>query len=130
MAIKRRGFLASVGAGASVAALGPFFHVRPARADKGELVVVSWGGDYDDALRELVGEPFAKATGIKVKIDTPPETAKVKAMVEAKNVTWDILLTDIPAILTLAKDKLLEPMDYAALDKKIVDAIPAELRHP
>jgi putative spermidine/putrescine transport system substrate-binding protein len=130
MAIKRRGFLASVSAGVAAASLGPFFHVRPARADKGELVVVSWGGDYDEALRELVGEPFAKATGIKVKLDTPPENAKVKAMVEAKNVSWDVLLTDIPAVLSLAKDKLLEPMDYGALDKAIVDAIPPELRHP
>jgi putative spermidine/putrescine transport system substrate-binding protein len=127
MAIRRRRFLAGLGAAASV---GPFFHIRPARADKGELVVVSWGGDYDEALRDLVGQPFEKATGIKVKFDTPPENAKVKAMVEAKNVAWDVLLTDIPAVLSLAKDKLLEPMDYAALDKKIVDAIPKELQHP
>src|SRR5690349_17064121 len=118
MTMRRRGFLAGVGA----VAAGPFFHVRPAQADAGQLVVVSWGGDYDDALRELVGQPFEKATGIKVKFDTPPENAKVKAMVEAKNVAWDVLLTDIPAVLSLAKDNLLEPMDYGALDKKVVDA--------
>src|SRR5690349_3472034 len=125
--MRRREFLYAT---AATAATGPFFRIRPAKADKGELVVVSWGGDYDDALRELVGAPFEKATGIKVKFDTPPENAKVKAMVEAKNVAWDVLLTDIPAVLSLAKDKLLEPLDYAALDKKVVDAIPKELQHP
>src|SRR4051794_13658479 len=130
MAIRRRRFLAGLGAAGAAASVGPFFHIRPARADKGELVVVSWGGDYDEAVRDIVGVPFEKATGIKVKFDTPPENAKVKAMVEAKNVAWDVLLTDIPAVLSLVKDKLLEPMDYAALDAKIVGAIPKELRHP
>lgn len=108
----------------------PFLHVRPARADKGELVVVSWGGDYDQAIRDLVVPEFSKLTGYSVKLDAPPETAKVKAMVGSGNVGWDVILTDIPAVLTLTKDKLLESVDYDAIDKAKLDQLPAELRQP
>lgn len=125
--MKRREFLLSSGA-AALAATGPFFHVNPARADKGELVVVSWGGDYDQALRELVFPPFEKSTGYTVKLDAPPETAKLKAMVQSGNVSWDVIMTDIPAVLTAMKDDLLEPLDYSAIDKAKLDHIPKELQ--
>lgn len=108
----------------------PFLHVRPARADKGELVVVSWGGVYDQALRELVAPAFSKVTGYSVKFDAPPENAKVKAMVESGNISWDVIMTDIPAVLTLNKDNLLEPIDYAALDHQRLQAIPKVLQQP
>jgi putative spermidine/putrescine transport system substrate-binding protein len=126
--MKRRQFLKTAGAAGSLAAVGPFFHVAPARADKGEMVVVSWGGDYDTALRDLVIPGFEKASGYTVKLDAPPETAKVKAMVQSGNVSWDVIMTDIPAVLTLMKDNLLEPLDYSAIDKAKLDHIPKELQ--
>ena len=98
------------------------------RADNGELVVVSWGGDYDQALRDLVLPSFEKATGYTVKLDAPPEIAKVKAMVQSGNVSWDVLLTDIPAVMTLMQDNLLEALDYSAIDKAKLDRIPKELQ--
>ncbi|MEO9188653.1 MAG: twin-arginine translocation signal domain-containing protein [Acetobacteraceae bacterium] len=61
----------------------PFLHVRPACADKGELVVVSWGGDYDQAVRDLVAPAFTKSAGYGVKFDALPENAKIKAMVQS-----------------------------------------------
>jgi putative spermidine/putrescine transport system substrate-binding protein len=126
--MKRRDFLKTASTAAALGAAGPFFHVRPARADKGELVVVSWGGDYDKALRDFVFPAFEKATGYSVKLDAPPENAKVKAMVQSGNSSWDVLMTDIPAVLTLMKDDLLEPLDYAAIDKAKLDRIPKELQ--
>jgi len=125
--MKRRQFILSASAAVGAAA-GPFFHIRPAKADSGELVIVSWGGDYDDALRQFVCEPYQKQTGVRVRVDTPPENAKVKAMVESGNVIWDVLLTDVPAVSLLSSSNLLEPMDYDALDKKLVAAIPKELQ--
>jgi hypothetical protein len=41
--VRRRELLKGMGAAAAVA-LGPFVHARPARADKGEIVIVTWGG--------------------------------------------------------------------------------------
>ncbi len=127
--IKRREFLATASAVAVTASVGPFFHVTPAKADKGELVVVSWGGAWNKALREVMFADFERETGIKVRDDAPPKNAKIKAMVESGNVTWDILDTDMPAVFSLMKDDLLEPIDYSKLDKSKLDNIPNELQH-
>jgi putative spermidine/putrescine transport system substrate-binding protein len=116
-------------AGTSLATVGPFFHVEPARADKGEIVVASWGGSRTTAMREVMFKPFEAATGIRVKDDGPPEAAKVKAQADSGNITWDILDTDIPAILTMAKNNLLAPIDYAKLDNSRLDKIPKVLHH-
>jgi putative spermidine/putrescine transport system substrate-binding protein len=126
--MKRRDLLKATTTAVVLAA--PFLHVGPARADKGELVVVSWGGDYDQAIRELVVPAFSKSTGYSVKFDAPPENAKVKAMVQSGNIAWDVILTDIPAVLTLTKDNLLEPLDYTALAQQRLDKIPKELQRP
>ena len=126
--MKRREVLKSAGIVTAAALTGPFFHIRPARADKGELVVVSWGGDYDTALREHVVAAFEKATGYAVKLDAPPETAKVKAMVQSGNVSWDVIMTDAPAVQAMLKDNLLEPIEYAAVDKARLAKIPKELQ--
>jgi putative spermidine/putrescine transport system substrate-binding protein len=127
--IKRREFLATASAVAVTASVGPFFHVTPAKADKGELVVVSWGGAWNKALREVMFADFERETGIKVRDDAPPKNAKIKAMVESGNVTWDIIDTDMPAVFSLMKDDLLEPIDYSKLDKSKLDNIPNELQH-
>ena len=36
-------------------------------ASDGELVVLSWGGPWDRALRSAVSDPFEAATGIAVR---------------------------------------------------------------
>jgi len=120
---------AVVGGATSLATVGPFFHVTPARADKGELVIASWGGSRTAAMREVMFRPFEAATGIRVKEDGPPEAAKVKAQADSGNVTWDILDTDIPAILTMAKNDLLLKIEYAKLDAGKLDKIPRVLQH-
>ncbi len=126
--MKRRDLLRATATAGMLAA--PFLHTRPARADKGELVVVGWGGEYDRAVRELVVPGFTKSTGYGVKFDAPPENAKIKAMVQSGNIGWDVIMTDIPAVLTLTKDDLLEPLDYAALDRQRIDNIPKVLQQP
>ena len=57
------------GAASSLAALGPFVHTNKARADKGEIVVASWGGSRTSAMREVMFKPFEAATGIRVRDD-------------------------------------------------------------
>lgn len=124
--IRRRGMLKGT---AALAALGtPFLHVRPARADKGELVVASWGGSRAAAFREVMFAPFERATGIKVRDDGPPEAARVRAMAQAGSVTWDILDTDIPAILTLARSDLLHKIDYSKIGAAKLARIPDVLK--
>lgn len=59
-----------------------------------EVVVASTGGVYEKALKETWFDPFTAATGIKVTtvVATDSEQrARGKAMVEAGNVSWDII---------------------------------------
>ena len=56
-----------------------------------DMVFVSWGGAYQDAIREAWIKPFMKESGINVLEETEPETAKVKAMVDTGSVTWDVV---------------------------------------
>ncbi|TIO10564.1 MAG: ABC transporter substrate-binding protein, partial [Mesorhizobium sp.] len=58
-----------------------------AKAD--EMVFTSWGGTTQEAQTKSWAEPFAASSGIKVLQDGPTDYGKLKAMVDAKNVTWD-----------------------------------------
>lgn len=90
----RRQFLST--AGAVTLGSGLLFAPMVKRAyagGSGELVISSWGGSFQDALREVYFEPFSKEFGIKVKETTygPQGLAKVKAQRAAGNVEIDLL---------------------------------------
>lgn len=114
--IDRRTFLqalAVLGAGTSVLTFGG----GSAKA-AGEIVVVNWGGPAVEAYQKAFGEPFEKATGTKVVIDgTGPLGSKIKAMVDAGAVTWDVCDTGTGTTLVLEKQGVLEPIDYSVVDK-------------
>ncbi|MBK0422471.1 ABC transporter substrate-binding protein [Leucobacter sp. CSA2] len=80
------------------------------------LTFSSWGGIFQDAQIKSL-KPFEEASGAKVLSDGPTEYSKVKAQVDSKNVSWDVVDTDIIwADKNCGEDGLL--MD---LDTKIVD---------
>lgn len=59
-------------------------------AQKAAIVFVSWGGVYQEAQQKAWLDPFAKANpDITIVQDSPSDYSKIKAMVEAGNVTWD-----------------------------------------
>src|SRR5689334_11493545 len=59
---------------------------------KRELVVCSYGGAYQEAQRKAFFEPFERETGIKVReAQWSGEYAKLKAMVESGQPTWDLV---------------------------------------
>jgi putative spermidine/putrescine transport system substrate-binding protein len=87
-----------------------------ASADKGPLVFVSWGGSYQDCLREAYLTPWSQKTGIEV-IDTgPTDYGKFKAMVESGNVEWDVVDVDADFTIDAQKQGLLEELDYSVID--------------
>jgi putative spermidine/putrescine transport system substrate-binding protein len=114
--IDRRTFLQALtilGAGTSVLTLGG----GSAKAAD-EVVVVNWGGPAVEAYQNAFGAPFEKATGTKVVIDgTGPLGSKIKAMVDAGAVTWDVCDTGTGTTLVLEKQGVLEPIDYSVVDK-------------
>jgi putative spermidine/putrescine transport system substrate-binding protein len=73
-----------------------------------EMVFVSWGGAYQDAIREAWIKPFSAETGVKVIEETGPETAKIKAMVDTGTVTWDVVTDGGLGVARGAKEGLFE----------------------
>jgi len=122
-AMGRRSFLQGVGA------LGLGL-VLPARAPaaSNELVVAGWGGPYQEAHRKAHFEPFMKATGIKV-IETTFEDplSRIKAMVEAGNVEWDVVSVGDRHVFVGTHENLLEPIEYKVVPT--ADLMPAAV-HP
>ncbi|TIN50466.1 MAG: extracellular solute-binding protein, partial [Mesorhizobium sp.] len=90
-----------------------------AKAD--EMVFTSWGGTTQEAQTKSWAEPFAASSGIKVLQDGPTDYGKLKAMVDAKNVTWDVVDVEMDFAIKAAKDGLLEPIDFAAVPKADLD---------
>jgi putative spermidine/putrescine transport system substrate-binding protein len=55
----------------------------------GVVRVCSYGGAFQDAQRKAYFEPFERLSGIKVIEAQGPDPAKVKAMVDTKNIEYD-----------------------------------------
>jgi len=77
---------------AFVAALAWLTLSTPAHAaDDNVVVFAGWGGTWQKAERTFYFDGFEKATGIKV-IDVPDvNLSKIKTMVDAHNVEWDVV---------------------------------------
>jgi putative spermidine/putrescine transport system substrate-binding protein len=81
-----------------------------------ELVVVSWGGSFQEAQRKALFEPFVKEFGIKLIEDSPSDQAKIRAMVKTNNVTWDVVDLGSYYPDNLGSLGYLEPIDYTIVD--------------
>lgn len=114
-----------VSAALLAAASVTFFAKSAPAADPAEVVVASYGGSFQDAQTKAFFDTYAKATGAKVTGTTGSGYAKVKAMVESGNVTWDVVSAESSAHANEVKDDLLQPLDYSVIK---ADGIPAELR--
>lgn len=82
-------------------------------ADKGPIVVASWGGKFTRSTREFLAEPFTDETGIEVKIVDVPgnQVAQLKAQQKAGKVQWDLLDSVVGQdAFLLDKEGLLEPL--------------------
>lgn len=70
---------------------GMSLHAAAAGADD-SVTVVSWGGQVTTALTNAIYKPFTQQTGIKVNSeDYDGGLAKLRAMSEGNNVTWDVM---------------------------------------
>jgi putative spermidine/putrescine transport system substrate-binding protein len=84
-----------------------------------QLTVVNFGGANANAQKKAYYEPFEKATGTKViSVEYNGEQAKVKAMVETKKVTWDIVEVESPDMGRGCDEGLYEKLDYGRIGNK------------
>ncbi len=58
-----------------------------------EMTIVSWGGAYSSSQQNAYHEPYSKKTGVKIINDSSSNeaVAKMRAMNEAGNITWDVV---------------------------------------
>ncbi|MFZ6862032.1 ABC transporter substrate-binding protein [Undibacterium sp. Ji67W] len=85
----------------------------------GELSIVNFGGANGNAQKVAYIEPFQKATGNKIiTVEYNGEMAKLKAMVEANKVSWDVIEVESGDIGRACEEGLLEKIDIAKLGKK------------
>jgi putative spermidine/putrescine transport system substrate-binding protein len=77
-----------------------------------DLTVVGFGGALQEAFRKAYFEPFRTQTGaVLVEDSYTGGFAKQKAMVEAGNVTWDLVQMDENEMAAACDQGLLEPID-------------------
>ncbi|MFQ3459002.1 ABC transporter substrate-binding protein [Bradyrhizobium sp. UFLA01-814] len=99
-----------------LAVAGALVPASPTFAD-GQLTITSFGGAYQRSVRKAYFEPFSKATGIKITEDEyNGEFAKVRAMVESNNVSWDVIDLAGDGVIQLCAEGMLETVDWKKLD--------------
>jgi len=91
------------------------------------LRVMSFGGAYQDAQRASQFKAFEEATGVKIVESTWfADLGKVRAMVEAKSVTADVVLGDPAHAIVGCNEGFLESFDLSKFGDKS-DYLPGTL---
>jgi putative spermidine/putrescine transport system substrate-binding protein len=91
------------------------------------ITVVSWGGAYQESVRKAFFEPFMKETGGKVvEEEFNGEIAKIRAMVESNNITWDVVENDSMTTIAACAEGIVEKIDWDKLGLKRDEFISAD----
>ena len=92
------------------------------------LVIVSWGGAYTASQQKAYHDPYMQANpDIKiVNDDSAAEgAAKLRAQVEAGNVSWDLLDSTAADAISLCDEGIVEEIDHDAQLAAAPDGAPA-----
>jgi putative spermidine/putrescine transport system substrate-binding protein len=92
--------------------------IKAAAAESSELVVVNFGGVAAKEYVNAYGPGCKRNTGLKMVVDgSGASPAKIRAMVDAGNVVWDVC-DYAPQIGIQIGGKYLEEIDYTIVDKQ------------
>ncbi len=93
-----------------------------------DLTVVNFGGANGDAQTAAFIQPMEKETGKKIiAVAYNGEQAKVKAMVETKNVVWDAVEVETGDLGRGCQEGLYEKLDWSKIGNK-ADYVPEAVR--
>ncbi len=82
-----------------------------------QLTIVSWGGNVQEAQRKAFFEPFANENNVRVvEEEWQGELAKLRAMVQSGNITWDVVSPSVLALEAACQEGLLERVDPKLVD--------------
>lgn len=84
------------------------------------ITYVGYGGETQEGQIEAWQKPFTAETGTTFKNDTPPDMAKLRAMVESDNVSWDVIGAAAAETRKYCGE-LFEPLTDVNLDPGVFD---------
>jgi putative spermidine/putrescine transport system substrate-binding protein len=83
-----------------------------------ELMVVGFGGPFQDNARIALFQGYSKATNQPVKDDVyNGEMAKVYSMVKSGDVTTDVIMVEAPELIRGCEDGIFEKIDWSIVKK-------------
>ena len=79
-----------------------------------EMTIVSWGGAYSKSQLKAYHEPYTANTGVTIINDESSGTAvaKLRAMKEAGNLTWDVVDVEAGPAMQLCDEGLAMEIDH------------------
>jgi putative spermidine/putrescine transport system substrate-binding protein len=87
-----------------------------AAAQQRDLTVVSWGGAYQDAQREVYFRPWAQARGQRMLEETwDGGVGVLRARIQSGANTWDVVQVESEELLLGCEEGLFERLDFAAI---------------
>ncbi|WP_299956261.1 extracellular solute-binding protein [uncultured Roseobacter sp.] len=92
-----------------------------------EMTIVSWGGAYSNSQQKAYHDPYMEATGISIINDesSPEAVAKLRAMNEAGNITWDLVDVEAADAIRLCDEGLAMEIDHDEVLAPAPDGTPA-----
>ncbi|WP_271553104.1 ABC transporter substrate-binding protein [Bradyrhizobium sp. CCBAU 45394] len=94
---------------------GMFAATKPALADD-QLTITAGGGSFQQVLRKLMFDPFSKVSGIKItEAEYDYTLGKIRAMVETKTVSWDVVYAGDSGTRQMCAEGLIEAIDWKKL---------------
>ena len=116
MSLKLKMMMAGAGiAGAAVAGAAYAADELPAcEGCADSMTVVSWGGAYQNSQQMAYSKPYAEMTGVEFVWDESSNeaVAKLRAMAEAGNITWDLVDVVASDAMRLCDEGLAEEIDF------------------
>ncbi|MCP4560559.1 MAG: ABC transporter substrate-binding protein [Bosea sp.] len=102
---------------AGLFALGLAAAAAPALAR--DLMVVGFGGGFQDNARKHLFQGYAAEKGVKVADDVyNGEMAKIYSMVKSNDVTYDVIMVEAPELARGCEDGVFEKLDWSVIDQK------------
>ncbi len=84
-----------------------------------DLTIVSWGGAYQDAQRQVYFQPFTQATGVRIVEDSwDGGIGVLRTRAQAGNQTWDLVQVESEELLLGCDEGLFEKIDWARVGGK------------
>ncbi|MFK7878926.1 extracellular solute-binding protein [Roseobacter sp.] len=92
-----------------------------------EMTIVSWGGAYSNSQLQAYHKPYSEMTGVEIINDesSAEAVAKLRAMNEAGNITWDVVDVTAADSIRLCDEGLAMEIDFDEQLAPAPDGTPA-----